>query len=54
MNILENISIIKYAIELEEGKQQPYGQIYSLKTVEVKTLRTYIETDLKTEFIKIF
>ena len=42
----------QHAIELEEGKQPPYGPIYSLGPVELETLKTYIETHLKTGFIQ--
>ena len=41
----------QHAIELEEGKQPPYGPIYSLGPVELETLKTYIKTHLKTGFI---
>ena len=41
----------EYAIELVEGKQLPYGPTYSLSPVELKTLKTYIETHLETGFI---
>ena len=41
----------KHAINLEDGKQAPYGPIYSLGPVEMETLKTYIETHLKTGFI---
>ena len=36
----------------EEGKQPPYGPIYSLGPVELKTLKTYIKTNLANAFIK--
>ena len=42
----------KHAIELEDGKQPPYGPIYSLSPVELKTLKTYIETNLTNSFIQ--
>ena len=42
----------EHAIELEEGKQPPYGPIYSLGPVELKTLKTYIETNLANGFIR--
>ena len=41
----------EHAIDLEDGKQPPYGPIYSLGPVELETLKTYIETHLKTGFI---
>lgn len=47
----ENTGINKYAIELIEGKQSPYGPIYALSTVELETLKTYIKTHIKIEFI---
>lgn len=42
VDLSENISINKYAILLIEGKQLPYGPIYALKLVELKTLKIYI------------
>ena len=42
----------EHAIDLEDGKQPPYGPIYSLGPVELETLKTYIETHLKTGFIQ--
>ncbi len=50
----ENTGINKHAIELIEGKQPPHGPIYSLIPVELETLKTYIETHLKTGFIRPF
>ena len=46
--------INKYTIELQDGKQLPYRLIYSLRSVELKTLKTYIKTYLKTKFIQPF
>ena len=43
--------INEHAIELEEGKQAPYGPIYNLGPIELKTLKTYIETNLANNFI---
>lgn len=51
MELLKNRYINKYAIELVEGKQSPYGPIYSLGLVELETLKVYIKTNLKTGFI---
>ena len=51
MELSENTGINEYAIELQDGKQLPYGPIYSLGPVELKTLKTYIENHLKTGFI---
>ena len=42
----------EFAIDLEDGKQPPYGPIYILVPVELETLKTYIETHLKTGFIR--
>lgn len=44
----------EHAIELIEGKQPPYGPIYALSPVELKTLKTCIKTHLKTGFIRPF
>ena len=52
-NILpERTGANEHAIELEEGKQSPYGPIYSLRLVELETLKTYIETNLANGFIR--
>ena len=48
----ENTGINENAIELVEGKQPPYGPIYSLNSIELEILKTYIETHLKTGFIR--
>ena len=48
----ENTGINKHAIELKEGKQPPFGSIYSLGSVELKILKTYIETNLANSFIR--
>ena len=50
--LLENTGINEHAIELEEGKQPPFGPIYSLGPVELETLKTYIETNLANGFIR--
>ena len=52
MQLPENTGINEHAIELVEGKQPPYGPIYSLGPVELETLKAYIETYLKTGFIR--
>ena len=41
----------EHAINLEDGKQPPYGPVYSLGLVKLETLKIYIETHLKTGFI---
>ena len=42
----------KHAIKLEKGKHPPYEPIYSLRPVEFKTLKTYIEINLANGFIR--
>ena len=52
-NILpKRTRVNEHAIELEEGKRLSYGPIYSLGPVKLKTLKTYIETNLANGFIK--
>ena len=52
MELPENTGMNEHTIELIEGKHPPYGPIYSLGSVELETLKTYIETHLKTRFIR--
>ena len=53
-NVLpERTGANEHAIELEEGKQPPYGPIYSLGPVELETFKTYIETNLVNGFIRV-
>ena len=49
----EHTKFNEHAIDLEDGKQPPYGPIYSLGPVELETLKTYIKTHLKTGFIRL-
>ncbi len=51
MELSKNTGINKHTIELIDGKQPPYGPNYTLSPVELETLKTYIETHLKTGFI---
>lgn len=51
MEVLENIRINKYSVELLEGKQLLYRLIYSLSSVKLKILKTYIKTHFKAGFI---
>ena len=44
----ENTGMNEHAIKLVEGKQPLYCLIYSLRPVELETLKNYIETQLKT------
>ncbi len=39
-------------IELQEGKQPPYGPLYPLSPAELKVLRQYLEENLKKGFIQ--
>ena len=50
--LFQRIKINKHVIELKESKQPPYRPIYSLKLVELKTLKTYIEINLANSFIR--
>ena len=52
MELLKNTSINKHDIKLQDGKQSQYELIYSLEQIELETLKTYIETHLKTRFIR--
>ncbi len=52
MELPENTGMNEHAIELVDGKQPPYGPIYALSPVKLETLKTYIETHLKTDFIR--
>ena len=52
MDLPENTGINKHAIELQDGKQPPYGPIYILGLVQLETLKTYIKIHLKTGFIQ--
>lgn len=51
MKLPENTDMNEHAVELIDGKQLPYGLIYALSPVDLETLKIYIETHLKTEFI---
>lgn len=51
IELSENTCINKYAIKLKNGKQPPYRPIYGLRLKELKVLKTYIQTHLKTGFI---
>ena len=45
-------NINNYLIDLVDDKQPPYSPIYSLRPMELKTLKTYIETNLVNGFIR--
>ena len=46
----KQIEFNKHTMDLKDGKQPPYKPIYYLVLVELETLKTYIETHLKTRF----
>ena len=50
--LLERTRANEHVIKLEKGKQPLYGPIYSLEPVELKTLKTYIKTNLVNGFIR--
>ena len=51
--LLKHIGINDHAIKQVDGCQQPpYGPIYSLGSVELETLKAYIETNLANGFIR--
>ena len=52
IELSKNTGINEHAIKLQDGKQPPYGPIYSLGPVELETLKIYIKTHLKTGFIR--
>ncbi len=52
MELPENTNMNEHAIKLIKGKQPSYEPIYTLSPVELETLKTYIETHLKTGFIQ--
>ena len=47
----EHTGMNDHAIKQEEGKHPPFGLIYSLRPVELETLKTYIEINLANSFI---
>ena len=48
----EHTGINDHAIELVESQDPPYGPIYSLESVELETLKAYIEINLANGFIR--
>lgn len=51
MGLPEYAGMNNHTIELKEDKQLLHSLIYSLGPVELKTLKIYIKTYLKTGFI---
>ena len=50
--LLKHTEINEHALKLKNGKQPPYEPIYSLDPEELKTLKTYIKTNLANDFIQ--
>ena len=50
----EDTKINNHPINLLDDKQPPYGSIYSLGPVELEMLKTYIEANLASSFIRPF
>ena len=50
----KHIGMNNHSIDLIDDKQPPYSLIYSLGLMELKTLKTYIETNLANNFIRPF
>ena len=48
----KHTGINDHAIKLVDSQQLPYGSIYRLEPVELKTLKIYIETNLANRFIR--
>ena len=44
----------KHTIKQKKDKQSSFGLIYSLGPIELKTLKTYIKTNLANSFIRLF
>ena len=53
MELPKNTRINEHAIELMDKKQPPYELINALCLVKLETLKIYIETHLKTGFIRL-
>ena len=49
--LLKYFSINNNTIKLEKNKQPPFKSIYSLGSIELEILKTYIETNLANDFI---
>ena len=51
VELLEYTGINDHAIKLEKGKQPPFSPIYSLRPVELESMKIYIETNMAIGFI---
>ena len=54
MELPKLTGINNHVIDLIESQQTLYGPTYSLGPVELKTLKTYVETNLASGFIRSF
>ena len=54
MELSEQTRINGNIIKLKKVKQPFFGPIYNLRLVELKTLKTYIETNLANGVIRLF
>ena len=54
VKLLEYTGINDHSINLLNNKQPSYNPIYNLSSVELKILKTYIETNLASSFIRPF
>ena len=54
VKLSENTGMNEHTIKLEEDKQLLFGPIYSLRVVELETLKIYIKTNLANDFIQLF
>ena len=52
--LFKHTAINNHAIKLVDSQQPPYRPIYSLKLVELETLKAYMESNLANMFIKLF
>ena len=52
LELPKHIGINDYTIKLVNDWQPSYGPIYSLRSIELKTLKTYIKTNLVNSFIR--
>ena len=52
--LLEYTKINNHIIKLEESKQLFFKPIYSLKSMKLEILKTYIKTNLVNGFIQLF
>ncbi len=52
IELLEHTRINNHAIKFVNDWQPPYGFIYSLESMELETLKTYIENNLVNDFSK--